>query len=345
MLVAAGGAVTVTNGLTMSEAQELFRLMLRDSLAGIQAEAYETAERRNEKLLADFLAQAEKRFGAEVEEKLAGFRDPGAQFALRYAQAEYCKYGSESGEADAIELLISRLDDGGQFSHTVVIDEAIKLCGRLSSRQVDLACLLHMIFRTAFNGIGSDNALGEFLRAAMRYADGVNCSRSELAMLAHSGVIQQFTQTKHWLPIPQVLKNHYPGLFLRGESIDYFGLPENIKPKVLSRHIRSSDKVQPNHVSLNQWESDLVGQGMTVDEARAAREKANNLLLPDNEVMEIAISHAPEIANVLPKFQNESSSEAPELCNYDLAPIGRALALARTRRDGWRPDSSLAALL
>lgn len=341
VVVHAGGAVNVTSGLSLSETQELFRMMLRESLAGIQDEAYQIAEARNEKLMGDFLTEAEKRFGAEVEQKLSGFRDPGAQFALRFAQTEYCKYGADEAEADAIELLMSRLDEAVLVDEKIVIDEAIKLCGRLSKRQIDLCCFMFIVYKIAYGRIGTEKQIADLVRRAATYIDGWNCSATELALLSHAGALQQFTNTKHWKPLSQVVRAHYAGLFLSGEAAEYFLVPEHLWPETLAAHVRNAELFQPNHVHLNSWESLLVSKGLTVEAAAASRVKAEENALTDDKVFDLIVQYAPEFAPLRERMEGTKD----EVLHYDLAPIGSAIALARTRRDGWRPDLKLASIL
>lgn len=341
IVVAAGGAVTVTSGLSMSEAKELFRLMLHESLAGLQAEAMEVAEKRNEKLLDDLLAAAQERFGASIEEKLSEFRDPGAQYAFRNAQTEFCKYGNEDSEKDAIELIISRISEANDIGEKIIYDEAIRICSRLSKRQIDFTCFVMLMYVVRFGAVLNVEKLNALYKQAEKYIDGLNCSTSDLSMLSYSGIMHPHVGGGHYNPLSGIVRSSYEGLMFKGVEQSAYNLPGALERGFLVLNVRSIGMAQPNNMKISDWLEILASTGYNEDQVAQAKATAEGNLYTNEEIFDQIVAVAPKFA----EFRQMLESPSDGILSYQLSPVGRAIGVARTRQDKWYPDLKLSQII
>lgn len=338
IVVSATGNVSIVSGITVTEAKDLFRLMLQDSLAGLQAEAMATAEARNEELLDDFMNAAEARFGEKIEEKLSGFRDPGAQYAFRAAQTEYCKYGDDSGKTDSLELLMDRLECSSDTMEKIVIDEALKVCGRLSAQQIDLIVFLLVSYHVVMSTTVFNSQINDLFVKLGEKLSGLECSHSSLSLAVHLGVITLHPGGANWKPFGEVVRERYGLFFTKPAPFEAYDLDGADTNGVL--HRTDDGLYVPVPILEAIWRLMLISK-YDAERAEKAIAFARQNRLTSDEIYNLAASVAPAFEGKKAILQNVTDG----VLSYRLTAVGIALGMARARREGWKIPATLAQLI
>lgn len=328
--VVARGAVSIHTGVSVADVKDIVRDMLKESLAGLQREALQTAQERNERLLDDFLTQAEQRFGAQLDAKLGAFSEPGAQFAFRQAQVEYCRYGSDESKDASIELLVERLEVAGSDVAKIVIDEALASIGKLNARQLRLVAFYFVIERVIDRTVNSEPTFKPFLDRFLAYGEGLHASKVEISMLTSLGLLMPLEGIRTYHPIEKLLKDRYSGLFFRGEDASAFGL-SSIRPGALAPCLHDNSRSQPNNMRIDEWAAFLATAGYSSDEIQAAVAKANENLFDDAAALKFILRVQPGLEALTAQWNDESRAHR----HRQLSTVGQAVAIAKLRHDKW----------
>ena len=98
-----GKTIIINQGLSYADAKEIALDVFKSNFLELSAKAAETAKRRAEELVDNFLNELKQR----APESLNKMEDPGMQYAIFTAQKEYAK----TGDKDLSKLLVDILVD------------------------------------------------------------------------------------------------------------------------------------------------------------------------------------------------------------------------------------------
>lgn len=332
--VNAAGQVTITVGLSVADRKEIVRDMLREQMFGIQLEAKQIIESRNEQLMESFLNTAEARFGEKLEENLGRLRDPGAQYALRSAQRDYCRYGDDSSRDDALDLLVERIGANRPRSENIVIDEAIEVVARLSQKQIDLLCFYTIALRFAARHIVDVNAFIDHMKVAALFIDGLSLGESSLNMMASQGVLSQMTGTRHWKDFYEITKAQYWTVLISGvNSQEELGIDPTraYNQPVLAENASPLSRFIPINLQEAMWRSTLLAVGMSEEEVNKCVSLANEKIVGKDALRAFLEAEGVHLDKAWDSF---GASEQP-LSNFTPTPVGMCIAYARLKRENF----------
>lgn len=333
--VVSGGSVSIHTGVSVADVKEICRDMMRETMAGMQREAKEEVEKRNEKLVDDLLAKAEERFGETVEEKLNGFKDPGAQYAFKQAQNGYCRYGNEESKDNAIELILERLSKNTETDVRIVIDEAIEKASRLTSRQVNILTFIFLLFKYHPN-INTLPVLEKYISILSEMMEFLPLKNTDISMLKVHGLVVDHSATRHWIAPEEIMRKVYWGLFSKGFKSSNLAFDTSNK-KLFVRCLRNPSLIQPNHVNAEEWRALLSKENVPAENIAAATSKAEEALMTPDETRAYLDGKSAKFSILRANFQ-----DAQGVLKYsDLTSVGTAIAFSKIKRFGLYGDANI----
>jgi len=128
----------VNFGISYTDAQEIALNVFKDNFLKLSKEAENTAVKRIEELVNDFLNNLYET-NKELINKL---QEPAVQYSLYNVQREYAKTGDKELKVQSLYLLVERLNSEERSLTQIVLDEAIEILPKLSKKQLNLISLL-----------------------------------------------------------------------------------------------------------------------------------------------------------------------------------------------------------
>ena len=99
-----GKTIIINQGLSYADAKEIALDVFKSNFLELSAKAAETAKRRAEELVDNFLNELKQR----APESLNKMEDPGMQYAIFTAQKEYAKTGDKDLSKLLVDILVDR---------------------------------------------------------------------------------------------------------------------------------------------------------------------------------------------------------------------------------------------
>ena len=204
---------------------------------------------------AEFSKSLESEIESKVADKVEKFSEPSMQYAAREATLGYIKSGDMEQKDMLIDLLIERINSEDQSSIQLLIDEAIKILPKLSSKCIAVLTLMTYSNLKVF---GRKSVLESHIHRLNPVIDKVyDVKNIDLEYLVQTGCISSilgFKRNKNWI---QSNIENYPLLFCHldnEEAVDKFlmkygfkkkdnalFLPEGITPKDFGNFISYFD--------------------------------------------------------------------------------------------------------
>jgi len=143
--------VNVYNGITYSDAKEIFQDLFENNFLKLKSEAANVAQERAEHITEKFLGKLKQ----ESPDSLNEFEKPAMQDALFTVQKEYAKSGDENLEELLIDILVDRSKTQERNMLQLVLDESLKIAPFLTVEQLDTLTLGFILNRTKWRNIGN----------------------------------------------------------------------------------------------------------------------------------------------------------------------------------------------
>jgi len=225
--------VTLEAGLTVEDAADLARALVREEFAGLVDVAVETAGRRAEDLVTALL----ERVTQQAPEAIQAFRDPDVQYVLRAAQRAYAR----TGDKDLGEMLVGVLTDRVQHLdrdlRQIVLNESLEVVPRLMPDQLAALSVLFVVAYMGSGGVRDRQALHDRLDTMLvPFLDQVALSEASYRHLEYAGCAAVSHTVRS---IESLVGQHFAGLFSKGFTagrLDAAGEPPSRWQGVVVRH-------------------------------------------------------------------------------------------------------------
>ncbi|WP_133244840.1 LPO_1073/Vpar_1526 family protein [Caulobacter radicis] len=331
--VISDGHVNIHTGVSVSDVKEICRDLMKETLSGFSQEAQKEAERRNEKIIEDFIERAEALFGDKVEEKLSSFKDPGAQYAFRHAQTGYCRYGDSESKDDAIEIILSRISENNDHAINVIFDEAIERSAKINSRHADILTIIFAAFRISYGHINNIAALNSYISMVEKLSSTLPARNSDMSILSMNGLIEVMPNTQHWVSFERMLLNEYWGLFIKGFSVSEIEADFDFNDRdLIIPCLRDASKLQPNHVKRQGWRNKLTSRGRSEVYADELCAKMDSFLMSEEEISRLLDDKWP----MLSRLRGAISDEMSSFRYSTVTSVGSIIAYVRAKRSGFQ---------
>lgn len=307
----------VHQGLSLSDATELFSVLMEKSLSEYALQAHSVALSNIEQLKGIFYQKANGRISAEEMQK---FADPDTQHMLRMASADGARQNDQTLHGLLSELVIERIKNADDEIKRLVINEAIPTVSKISKNQMKIITLCWLMQYSSFNNVTSWESLNQIFEQLILPLTDFKRTRTEFQHIEYAGCgkieITSFTVTNNF-------KSYFTFLFVRPvtkEEINSVGMP----PEELDNHL---DKQADGTYSFKARKREELVEQLGND---SAREYVNNRLislydsatLNDEEIKQKIISDT--------KFGKPlyEAYEGSMLKNLSITSVGTVIAIA-----------------
>jgi hypothetical protein len=228
--------VSISQGISTKDVLEIAEHVVAQRLDGYHKAAVATAVERQESWRHALVSRIER---LEIRQ-LDAFTDPDVQAAVADAQTAYARSGSPEVGRTLIDLVTARSSASPGSLEASVINEAIRLVGKLSPSGI-AALTVSFVTSEILSPTVSDRAsfLAWIEANVAPFLDKVPTAAVEYEHLTALGCIRR--QGNFLTPEPgQVLVNNYPGLFQTGLS------PHAIKTEIWEAHEQGGNLFEPS---------------------------------------------------------------------------------------------------
>lgn len=312
--------VTNNNGLSYTEAKDLFLTLFRDNFYEMRGQAMETVAARAEEVTVKFLQQMQKRSPNGV----VSANDPAMQRALVTAQTEYACSGDEDLSDILVDILVDRAQANTGTLQAIVLSEALNAAPKLTSGQIAALTISLAMRYTHFYGWQSPVHFYENLGAALR--DAATVIATEKVSYAHMSYVGVGTISVGEWNIFQRCSELYPGVFTRGFTLEE--IPEELR-KFEALFIPAWRDVSRRQLVF----SSLEMLERTITEGNPIYPHIDQLkhLIKLNIMTEIEIET--DLRTNMPGFSPIVDAwKSTQLKSFDLSSVGFAIGQANWRR-------------
>jgi hypothetical protein len=155
-----GQNVNIYNGISYSDAKEIFNDLFKSNFLQLKHEAADVAQQRAEEITGKFLND----LNTKSPESIAEFKEPAMQDALFTAQKEYAKSGDLDLGDLLVDILVDRVQTNTRNMLQLVLDESLKIAPSLTVEQLDTLSLNFLLTRTRSTAISDFNGFAQMIK-------------------------------------------------------------------------------------------------------------------------------------------------------------------------------------
>lgn len=318
-----GQNVNIYNGISYSDAKEIFTDLFSANFLHLKYEAADLAKERAEEITSKFLNDLNIKSPKSIE----SFKEPAMQDALFTAQKEYAKSGDKDLGDILVDILIDRAQKNSRTMLQLVLDEALKIASSLTVEQLDTLSLLFLLNRT----ISKSRSIVEFEEMIKRdiepFVNNLQSDNNTFSYLEYYRC--GYIRTGGYGNLATRWTRNYKGLFSKGISL------EKIK-----NTFGDNDKL-PLMIIPCLHDNSLFQIGVMNDEV--LQEEMNKFNIPDevrakymgifnespmsaDNIKELIINTNPFMSEIFEMSDNSMFNR------FELSSVGIAIAHANYRR-------------
>lgn len=319
-----GQNVNIYNGISYSDAKEIFQDLFKSNFLHLKNEAAEIAQERAEEITDKFLTNLTEKSPESFDE----FKEPAMQDALFTAQKEYAK----SGDSDLGDLLVDILVDRAQTQSRnmlqLVLDESLKIAPSLTVAQLDTLTLNFLLLRTISRGLRNFKALEEMIKRDIEpFVDNLLTDQNQYNYLefhrcGHVRTGSYGNLEANWL-------KSYKGLFSKGldqEAIKIIIENFDQYPQLIKPCMHDGSLLQVAVMDDVMLDKEMERLKVADDIKPKIKQVFNQATMNANEVKELLIKTNPCLQKVFDTFTNSRFNK------FELSSVGIAIAHANYRR-------------
>lgn len=319
-----GQNVNIYNGISYSDAKEIFNDLFKTNFLQLKLEAADVAQQRAEEITGKFLENLNSKSPESIEE----FKEPAMQDALFTAQKEYAK----SGDSDLGDLLVDILVDRAQVNTRnmlqLVLDESLKIAPSLTVQQLDTLSLNFLLIRTRSTAIFDFNGFKQMIKNDIEpfvdnlLSDNNQYNYLEFHRCGHIRTGNYGNLENNWIKT-------YKGIFSKGiklEEITKLLGGENKFQTLIIPCLHDNSKYQVSVMDDEVLDQEMKKLNVPDELKPKYKQIFNSSTMNGNEVKELLIKNNPCMKKI---FDTWGSSRFNK---FELSSVGIAIAHANYRR-------------
>jgi hypothetical protein len=208
----AEGGITF-NGLSLTETQRLFEILLESNFPRLLDQARTIAEQRCSELFLQFWEQLKKTNGVDN----STLSEPGVQADIAETLTAYGKSGNQDTGNMLADLLVSRIASPEFHIEQRAASAALPVAAKLRSVHYSALTFLLMLKRTVFLVSSLDQLIARFQREVLPFGDSLDLSGTEVWYMANERAL---TMDLTSFTFMQAILRNYGGLFVRGLEVE-----------------------------------------------------------------------------------------------------------------------------
>ncbi len=318
-----GQNVNIYNGISYSDAKEIFNDLFKSNFLQLKHEAADVAQQRAEEITGKFLVD----LNIKSPESIKEFKEPAMQDALFTAQKEFAK----SGDSDLGDLLVDILVDRAQTNTRnmlqLVLDESLKIAPSLTVEQLDTLSLNFLLIRTRssprdFNGLTAmiKRDIEPFVINLL--SDDNNYNYLEFHRCGHVRTGGFGNLENNWI-------RAYKGLFSKGismEEIEKILGEKNNFSSLIMPCFHDQSLYQISTIDEEVLDQEMIKMNVPDSVKPKFKQVFNQSTMEGNEVKDLLIKTNPCMEKVFETWNNSRFK------NFEVSSVGIAIAHANFRR-------------
>lgn len=319
-----GQNVNIYNGISYSDAKEIFNDLFKSNFLQLKYEAADLAQQRAEEITGKFLDD----LNSKSPESISEFKEPAMQDALFTAQKEYAKSGDKDLGDLLVDILVDRVQTSTRNMLQLVLDESLKIAPSLTVEQLDTLSLSFLLIKTRSTNIRNFNGLLEMIKRDIEpfannlLSDHNNYNYLEFHRCGHVRTGSFGNLENNWLKT-------YKGLFSKGITMDEVvkTLGEKNKfPSLIIPCLHDKTLYQVSAIDDEVLDQEMNKLKVPDDLKPKFKQVFNKSTMNGNQVKELLIKNAPIMEKIFEVWSNSKFK------NFDVSSVGIAIAHANFRR-------------
>lgn len=312
--------VYVQNGLTYDEARQIAIDVFKSETKKYEGEALKIVNKKAQELIDEFL---EKVYDSNYKDTYR-FKEPAIQHAIYNAQKGFCLDETGETKQDYIQMLIARINCSQKSVLQISIDESINTVEKLTSEQMDCLTVMFLLLYPQYKLNNIYNLNMYFNEICSFYHESFNLPSTPLSLKVYKTCLS-FDSVKNYIPIEEIMKDNFPGLFFKGfnekELVSISNHESSYYNKILIKDIRDSNKIQINALDVDTLKSNIKGTPLEEEESQLI-DFFNNHIMSLNEIEKILKTIDPNMERLMNTWKNS------DLKYCQLTPIGTIIAIS-----------------
>ena len=318
-------SITINHGISYKDAKDIAIDVYKSNYLQLSQDAAAIATERATKLTEHFLA----RLKAENEQALQSMREPSMQMALYNAQKAYATTGDNDLEEVLVNILVERAAQDKRTLKQIILDESLIVAPKLTFEQMDALTLNFLISKTRNPRLVNIEALTNYLRnEIVPFIASLQIKSSAFEHLQYAGC-GSIMEATHILPIEQIFRDTYKGLFSKGgnkdEYKDFLEDP-NLGPQLVTQCLRFPNLFQIRAVSDDAVDEICKKNNFQSEINQKAKELLEMHTMSQQEVKEDILRLCPETEKLFEAWEKTNISK------FTLTTVGIAIARANLKR-------------
>jgi len=319
-----GQNVNIYNGISYSDAKEIFNDLFKTNFLELKYEAADIAQARAEEITAKFL----DKLNTKSPDSIAQFKEPAMQDALFKTQKEFAKSGDQDLGDLLVDILVDRAQTKTRNMLQLVLDESLKIAPSLTIEQLDTLSLNFLLMRTKSTSIVDLDGLSKMIQRDIEpFINNMLSEDNQYNYLEFHRC--GLTRTGSYGNLEVNWSKMYKGLFSKGlskDEIDKILGEENKYPSLLIECLHDSSLLQISVMDDNILEEVMRELNVTDELKPKYQQIFNQSTMSAEEVKLFLLKINPSLKQV---FEIWSSSRFNKL---ELSSVGIAIAHANYRR-------------
>ncbi len=321
--IQANGDVTITAGLSYSDARDVALDVFHANFYKLAGAAAELATARAKEITEEFLSKLQK----EAPAGLGKAQEPDFQYALLTVQKEYAKNGDKDLGDLLIDLLVDRSKQEKRGILQIVLNEALGTAPKLTENQLAALAIAFLFRYTKKNDVGDHVRFGEYLdQFASPFVSKVVTNQACFMHLEFCGCASIGIGG---IKLENILCTTYQGLFLKGfdqKEITDRGIAIGLDQDFFIQCLNDSSKIQVNALNKESLDEKLSSRSVSSEDQTKIIQLFETSKMSETEVREKCISIRPYMAGL---FECWSGSA---MQNITLTSVGIAIGHANIKR-------------
>lgn len=315
--------ITVTNGVTYSQAREIAIDVFKANFLDMQEEAKEVAITRAEEITSKFISKLVE----EHPEGLSRFNTPDLQYSLFDMQKQYAKCGDDNISDLLVELLVERTKENERTIKQIVLGESLKVLSSLTDEQINILSLVFVLRYTVQKNCTNIETLSDYLNEYIKpISENVRKSQISYRHLEYMSCGKIETGE---IKIEEIFRRTYGGLFSKGfeiSEIEKYSITMEKHGKYFTTCLRDKNKHQINALSIEVLEELFLKDDLSEQEINGLKSLYNSPIMNHQEIKEDLIERNSFMEHVIDLWNDSYMKK------FGLTSVGIAIGHANMKK-------------
>jgi hypothetical protein len=321
--IQAGGNVTISVGITSSEARAIALDVAKATFYELAGSAKETANVRVEEITNQVIEKLEKDYPIGLQKA----NDPDFQYALFTVQKEYARNGDKDLGDLLVDLLVDRSKQDQRDILQIVLNESLSTAPKLTDTHLAALAVIFLFKYTQNFAVGNHQMFGEYLdKHLLPFVSKLSKNQAGYQHLEFSGCGSTGLTGNS---LEGILGDVYQGHFIKGfdqTEIANRAISVGLDSRFFITCLNDPSKLQVRANNKEILENNLDVEGVSPEDRAKILELFDLGKMSDPEIKEKLIAIRPYMAEVFETWANSPMQ------TFTLTSVGMAIGHANIKR-------------